>query len=216
MCTAVWVVSLKVDLHDQCRGSYLCERSSTLTQDPGSRAGPFKDIWVIPALCQDDLPLPEPKGLHPVDTYRYLGEYVENEGQHRHVDLYPLPSKSLLQILRHGYHSSCYVNRYKDPAKSQQCPGSLVERGRKERHMIQHTGTPFSYPVPMDKKRSVRCYAMYLELLSFCPCSELLGRWCVLFFQVAIAFCGLRNHWCGGSEELSDLEKDESICLLLD
>lgn len=74
---------------------------------------------------------PSHKGCVQWDTYGYLGEYIENEGQYRHVDLYPLPSKSLLQVLRHGDHSSCDVNRHKDPAKSQKCPGSLIKRQRK-------------------------------------------------------------------------------------
>lgn len=80
-----------------------------------------------------------------MDTYGYLGEYIENQGQHGHVDLYPLPSKPLLQVLGHGDYSCCDVNRHKDPAESQQCPGGLLKRQRiKERHRIQHMGTAFS------------------------------------------------------------------------
>lgn len=76
-------------------------------------------------------PCPRHKGCVRLDTYGYLGEYIENEGQYGHVDLNPLPSKSLLQVLRHGDNSRCDVNRHKDPAKSQKCPGSLLKETEK-------------------------------------------------------------------------------------
>lgn len=67
----------------------------------------------------------------PQNTYWYFGEYIQDKGQHRQVDLNPLSSKSFPQVFWHSDHSCSNVNWHKNPAKDQQCPSSLARKKEK-------------------------------------------------------------------------------------
>lgn len=105
-------------------------------------------------------PCPRHGGCVQLDTYGYPGEYIENQGQHGHVDLYPLPSKPLLQVLRHGDNSCCDVNRQEYPAESQQWPDGLLKRQRIKAQDSTH-GNSFppvlSAAILRKQKGSVPC-----------------------------------------------------------